>query len=123
MTHTSEDVIAAHLLVSLMYYYNQPHIKTKPALPRKNHQAQSKPPTNHRGEFICTRGCGRVFHHAPASIAHSKSCRCCSWTRDELVSIYEQHNPMKVAEIDHMLSRYEGRELLLLAAVKAKYLA
>ena len=44
---------------------------------RKNHQAQSKPPVDDDGNYPCAKGCGRVFTHAPAAVAHTKACRFC----------------------------------------------
>lgn len=59
--------------------------KFKPVLPgqpapsrmRKNHQAMSKPPVDADGNYPCGKGCGRVFGHAPASVAHTKACKYC----------------------------------------------
>ena len=37
--------------------------------------------------------------------------------------VYEEHNPAKLEEIDTLLAKYRGKELLLLAAVESKYVA
>jgi hypothetical protein len=41
--------------------------------------------------------------------------------RERLVRIYSKHNPDKVAEVDGLLQRYQGREDELVAAVERKY--
>ena len=42
---------------------------------RRNHHAQSKVPQDANGFYPCLRKCGRVFGHAPAAIAHTKTCK------------------------------------------------
>ena len=41
--------------------------------------------------------------------------------RKKLVGIYEKHNPEKLAEVDTILERYEGRESLLFELLEKKY--
>jgi hypothetical protein len=41
--------------------------------------------------------------------------------RKKLVGIYETHNPEKLAEVDTILERYEGRESLLFELLEKKY--
>ena len=41
--------------------------------------------------------------------------------RDLVVSFYLQHNPEKVANVERILERYEGKDALLLAQLTEKY--
>jgi hypothetical protein len=43
--------------------------------------------------------------------------------REQLQAIYTQHNPRKLADVDALLSEWQGDEIELLHAVKEKYLA
>uniref|UniRef100_A0A7S3JPU2 EngB-type G domain-containing protein n=1 Tax=Aureoumbra lagunensis TaxID=44058 RepID=A0A7S3JPU2_9STRA len=42
--------------------------------------------------------------------------------RNEMIRIYSEHLPAKVQEVDTLLTKYAGREALLLSAIEAKYL-
>ena len=41
--------------------------------------------------------------------------------RTQILTIYEQHNPRKVADIDALLAEWAGEEGMLLQQIKAKY--
>ena len=41
--------------------------------------------------------------------------------REELLSIYEQHSPSKVPDVDGLLLKWRGEEQELLSSVRAKY--
>ena len=63
-----------------MHYALRASIKGGPAAPtrtkqRRNHHAQSKIPVDANGQYPCMRRCGRAFSHAPAAIAHTKTCK------------------------------------------------
>ena len=41
--------------------------------------------------------------------------------RDEIVEIYREHNPRKLADVDELLAEWKGEEQKLLASVRTKY--
>ena len=41
--------------------------------------------------------------------------------RDEIVEIYREHNPRKLADVDELLAEWKGEEQKLLASVRSKY--
>jgi hypothetical protein len=43
------------------------------------------------------------------------------WYREQLVALYEKHNPPKVADVDRLLDKFHGKEKEVLEAARRKY--
>ncbi|KAJ8611870.1 hypothetical protein CTAYLR_005786 [Chrysophaeum taylorii] len=87
--------------------------KTSPALPKKKKQAEEEDDVLLKFEVMLTEDGEMAFAASEGPEATD--------IRGEMVQIYERHNPAKVDEVDALLAKYEGRETLLLSAVRAKY--
>ena len=60
------------------------------------------------------------LHPAPAT-ACPVEASCLDW-REELVALYRAHNPSKLADVDALLEKYQGKEAQFIDAVRKKAL-
>lgn len=51
----------------------------------------------------------------------SSAPRATADIREELIALYQKHNPSKLEDVDNILSKYAGKEEQLLKAVRDKY--